>query len=350
VKRYGNLYEKIYDMDNLRLAHRNARKNKAYYKEVQMINENEDIYLKQIQNMLISKTYETSRYEVFKKWDRTKEREIYKLPYYPDRIVQWAVMLVIEPILVKKLVMDTYSAIPNKGIHVGLDRVKKSLRDKENTQYCLKFDIHHYYPSINHQILKDKYRKIFKDKDLLWLLDEIIDSTEMSKDTGIPIGNYISQWSANIYLSDFDHWLKETKQCKYVFRYMDDVVILSKSKDELYTLLNDIKVYLSELKLDLKGNYQIFPVDSRGIDFLGYRMFRHFTLLRKSTCKNLKRKSNTIKKKLRKGYKLTSSDVCSVYSYIGWIKWCNAYRLRHKYLSFLVNKIKSEKLLQFKEV
>jgi len=332
MKRIGNLYEKIYDMDNLRKAHKNARKGKSYYKDVKMVNADEDFYLKQIQEMLINKTYKTSPYEIFKVWDRTKEREIYKLPYYPDRIVQWAVLQVIESILLKKLVANTYSSIKDRGIHLGLNRVKRALGNKEDALYCLKFDIRHYYPSINHSLLKKKYRRIFKDVDLLWLIDEIIDSVEMSEDTGIPIGNYLSQWSANIFLSDFDHWLKEVKRCKYVFRYMDDVVILSNSKEELHALLKEIKAYLNNLKLELKGNYQIFPVDARGIDFLGYRIFRNFVLLRKSTCLNFKRKMNKIRKKKT----LTCSDNCSIQSYLGWLKWCDSYRLKEKYTKGLI--------------
>lgn len=334
MKRIGNLYKKIYDMDNLRKAHRNARKGKGYYKEVKMVNANEDYYLTEIQNMLINKTYKTSKYEVFKVWDKTKEREIYKLPYYPDRIVQWAILQVIESILLSKLTINTFSSLKGRGIHFGLDRVKKALQDEENTKYCLKLDIHHYYPSINHTVLKQKYRRIFKDKDLLWILDEIIDSIEMSQGTGIPIGNYLSQWSANIYLNDFDRWLKEEKKCKYVFRYMDDVVILSDSKEELHYLLEEIKDYLGTIKLELKGNYQIFPTNIRGIDFLGYRIFKDYILLRKSTCKNFKSKMNKINKKKSLNY----SDNCTIQSYIGWLKWCNSYRLKNKYIRETIKK------------
>lgn len=332
MKKYGCLYEKIYDMDNLKLAHKNARKDKGYYEEVQLVNKNEEYYLRKIQDMLINRTFKTSKYKMFRKWDKTKYREIYKLPYYPDRIVQWAIMQVIEPILVSKMTIDTFSSIKNRGIHFGLKRVGKALQDEENTKYCLKLDIHHYYPSINHTILKQKYRRIFKDKKLLWLLDEIIDSIEMSSDTGIPIGNYLSQWSANIFLSDFDHWLKEEKHCKYVFRYMDDVVILSNSTEQLHCLLEEIKEYLDNIKLKLKSNYQIFPADIRGIDFLGYRIFGKYVLLRKSTCKSFKRKMRKIK---RKG-DITYSDNCAIQSYIGWLKWCNSYRLKSKYTGELV--------------
>jgi cellulose synthase/poly-beta-1,6-N-acetylglucosamine synthase-like glycosyltransferase len=88
MEKIGNLYEKIYNIDNLELAHKNARRGKIYYKDVKMVDGNEEFYLKKIQEMLINKTYKTSEYEVFKVWDKTKERTIYKLPYYPDRIVQ----------------------------------------------------------------------------------------------------------------------------------------------------------------------------------------------------------------------------------------------------------------------
>lgn len=99
----------------------------------------------------------------------------------------------------------------------------------------------------------------------------------------------------------------------------------------LYEKIYDM-AYLNNLKLELKGNYQIFPVDARGIDFLGYRIFRNFVLLRKSTCLNFKRKMNKIRKKKT----LTCSDNCSIQSYLGWLKWCDSYRLKEKYTKGLI--------------
>ncbi len=323
MKRFGNLFEQICDIENLRKAHRKSRRNKAFYREVKMVNNNEDYYLGLIRASLVNGTYKTSEHEKFIKIDQNKEREIYKLPYFPDRIVQWAILQVIEPILKNKMINDTYSAIPKKGIHYGLKRVRQALRDKDSTQYCLKFDIRKYYPTINHTILKDKYRRIFKDEKLLSLIYEIIDSVEMTEDTGIPIGNYLSQWSANLFLSDFDHWLKEIKRRKYAYRYMGDVVILARTKDELHDLFGDIREYLLGIKLTIKQNYQVFPVDVRGIDFLGYRIFRGYTLLRKTTCINLKRKMLALRRKEI----ITAKDICSIRSYEGWLKWCNSFRL-----------------------
>lgn len=332
MKRYGYLYEKIYDMDNLILAHHNARKGKGWYQEVKMVDVNPEYYLTKLQEMLINKTYQTSEYETFIKKDSGKEREIFKLPYFPDRICQWAIMQVIEPYLLRNFTKDTYSAIPGRGIHQCLNRLKYALNhDVPESQYCLKLDCKKFYPSINHTILKEKYRRLFKDDDLLWLLDEIIDSTP--GDTGIPIGNYISQYSGNFYLSEFDHWIKEVKKVKYYFRYMDDIVILGRCKEELHQLKREIEEYLwVKLKLKIKENWQVFPTYVRGIDFVGYRVFMNYSLLRKSTCKQFKRKMTALNKKRIEGKQLNYSEWCSINSYKGWLIHCNSYRLSEKYI------------------
>lgn len=332
MKRYGNLYKEIYNMNNLILAHKNAQKGKGWYKEVKEINANPEYYLKELQNMLINKTYHTSEYETFMKNDTGKERKIYKLPYYPDRICQWAILQVIEPYLIRNFIPDTYSAIPGRGIHTALHRIEKAIQtDIKGTQYCLKIDAKKYYPSINHDVLKNKYRRLFKDKDLIWLLDEIIDSTP--GDTGIPIGNYISQYSGNFYFSEFDHWIKEEKHMKYYFRYMDDIVILAESKEELHQLRKEIDVYFrTKLKLKIKENWQVFPTFVRGVDFVGYRTFLNYKLLRKTTCKNFKKKMNSIKKKIKDGKSINYSEWCSVNSYKGWLIHCDSYRLSQKYI------------------
>lgn len=234
MKRIGNLFEKVISMDNLKLAHKNAKRGKAWYKEVKMVDANPDYYLSLLQDMLINKTYQTSDYETFTKTDGVKQRTIYKLPYFPDRICQWALIQVLEPYFLRTMTADTYSAIPGRGIHSCLAKVKQAVYfDPIETNYCLKFDIKKYYPSINHKLLMGKYKRMFKDKEVIWLLDEIINSTE--GDTGIPIGNYLSQYSGNLFLSDFDHWLKEVKGVKYYYRYMDDIVIFGKDKKH-YTL------------------------------------------------------------------------------------------------------------------
>ena len=351
MKRYGNLYEQIYSMDNLRKAHQNARKGKGWYQEVREVDADVETYLKRLQEMLINHTYQTSPYEKFIKHDSGKEREIFKLPYFPDRICQWAILQVIEPYLLRYMTKNTYSAIPERGIHAALHDVQEAMwKDVPNCQYCLKLDVRHYYPSINHGILKAKFRRLFKDAELLWLLDEIIDSIctakiedmrdiwlldeDIDTETGIPIGNYLSQYCGNFYLSGFDYWIKEEKRVKHYFRYMDDIVIFGSSKEELHALKREMDVYfMRELRLTIKGNWQVFPSYVRGVDFVGYRTFLNYTLLRKSTCTNFKKKMVYIRKKTESGQLMNYSEWCSVNSYKGWLNHCDSYRLQKKYIA-----------------
>ncbi|WFD12198.1 RNA-directed DNA polymerase [Tepidibacter hydrothermalis] len=331
MKRYGNLYSKIYDMDNLKLAHKNARKDKLYYKEVKMVDSNEEYYLSQIQDMLKNKTYKVSEYTVSIINDKGKERELCKLPYFPDRIIQWAIMLQVEDIFMKTFCSHTCASIKNRGIRKASELTTKYMKDKFNTTYCLKIDISKFYPNLNHKILKKLLRRKFKDKDLLELLDKIVDSTPGEK--GVPIGSYLSQFLANFYISYFDHWLKEKMGVKYVIRYMDDMVIFHYSNSYLHWLKRKMDDYLSEhLKLKIKPNWQVFPTAIRGVDFVGFRHFYGYKLLRKSTCKKFKKKMMNIRKKMESNKMINYSEWCSANSYDGWLKWCDSYRLRKKYV------------------
>ncbi len=334
MKRHGNLFERVYSYENLQLAHQKAKKDKAYYKEVKMVDENEEYYLLQLQNMLIWKTYsvKSSDYTMFKKIDKGKEREIFKLDYFPHRIIQHALMNVVQDVILKSLIDNTFASIPNRGIHLLLKRMDKDIRgNKEETIYCLKMDIRKFYPSINQDILKEMLRKKFKDGDVLWLMDTIIDS--MDGENGIAIGSLFSQWAGNFYLTYLDHWLKEEKNIKYYYRYCDDMVILHEDKEFLHQIRKEIEEYLlTKLELELKNNWQVFPTRVRGIDFVGYRHFGDYILLRKYTSKNMKKKMRKLIKRCRMGCGLSYSEWCGINSYGGWLKWCNGYNLYKKYI------------------
>ncbi len=326
VKRKGGLMEQLCTIDNINTADDNARLAKrANYKYIADHDENRDLENQILLDDLENLMYKTSDYKVFKIYE-PKERLIYKLPYYPDRIAHHAIMNVAKDIWDKQFIPNTYSCIKDRGIHKLLKDLKRDLwktRYNGRTEYCLKLDITKFYPSINHEVLKEILARKIKDKRFLTILFEIVDSTEQ----GVPIGNYLSQYFANLYLSEFDRWCKSELKCRFYYRYADDIVILSNSKDFLRTVLICIKLYLRhKLKLSIKGNYQIFPVESRGIDFVGY-VFRHeYIRLRKSIKNKLLKQVREFKKPNSNKEKIYRSIV----SYFGWCKHANTKHLLSK--------------------
>lgn len=316
MKRIGNIYQQICSIENLMLADSIARKGKLQQPGVISHDKNRVQNIETLHQLLISKAYKTSEYTTFTIFE-PKERLIFRLPYYPDRIVHHAVMNILEPVFKSVFTTDTYSCIKNKGIHAAAAAVRRALKDTAGTRYCLKLDIRKFYPNVDHEILKSLLRKKIKDNDLLWLLDGIIDSAD-----GLPIGNYLSQYFANFYLSYFDHWIKEGRRVKYYFRYADDIVVLSADKPYLHELLFEIRTYLeNNLKLHVKENYQVFPVDARGIDFVGYVFYHTHVRLRKHIKQNFARML------------ARNPNQSSIASYRGWLKHCDAINLSNTLLS-----------------
>ena len=325
MKRIGNLFDRVIDVENLRLADEKARKGKLRSYGVKVHDKNREANLIALHESLKNGTFKTSKYHIFTIYE-PKERQIFRLPYYPDRILHHAIMNVLEPIWVSVFNNNTYSCIKNRGIHKCAKDVRKALKqDPMGTRYCLKIDIKKFYPSIDHELLKVVVRRKIKDGRLLALLDEIIDSVP----SGVPIGNYLSQYFANLFLAYFDHWLKEQKRVKYYWRYADDIVILSHDKDSLHALLHDIRAYLGDnLKLRVKRNYQVFPVDSRGIDFLGYVFYHSHTRLRKSIKQKLcRRVARLNKQKVAPTKEQYKQQICSWW---GWCKYCKSINLVNK--------------------
>lgn len=322
MKRIGYLFDKIHDLDNIELADKKAGKNKRKRKDIEKYDERKDLNNLDLSLDIESLEYKTSEYSTFKIWE-PKERLIFRLPYYPDRITHHAIINILEPIWRKILIKGTYSSIKGRGIHKCAKDLKKILKKyPEETKYCLKLDIRKFYPSIDNDILFKIIQRKIKDPYVLKLLREIIDSTD-----GVPIGNYLSQYFATLYLTYFDHWVKEELKCKYYFRYADDIVILGKDKNWLRQIRIEIQSYLFVLlNLEIKPNYQIFPVDSRGIDFVGYKFFHTHTLLRKSIKQNIKKLINSYKKN-----KIDKDEFkARMSSYFGWLKFCDSKHFLHK--------------------
>lgn len=316
MKRINNLYQKICSKENIIRAEKIARRGKSHQHGVKLFLQDPEKHIQSIQDQLINKTYKTSEYS-HKTIYEPKERLISRLPYVPDRVVHHSVMNLMEPLFRSWFTADTYSCIKGRGIHGAFYALNEGLQDTEGTQYCLKMDIKKFYPSVDHDILKQLLRRKLKDRDLLWLLDEIIDSAP-----GLPIGNYLSQYFANFYLTGLDHYIKQDLKVKYYFKYADDLVILASTKEELHLILEGITTYLKEkLKLEVKGNWSIRPVQKCGIDFVGY-VFRHtHILLRKSIKKSYAR---MVKRRPNRP---------SIHSYQGWTDHANCKNLNRTLLT-----------------
>lgn len=313
MKRVGFIYEKVISLDNLRKADKKAQKGKSKHRGVIAHNKNREQNILSLHKALQDGTYKTTEYSVFIIRE-PKERVISSLSFYPNLIVHRAIMLVIENRLVDSFISQTYSCIKGRGIHKCSYDLAKGLKDVENSKYCLKMDVKKFYPSINKNILKIKLRGVFKDERFLDLLFEIINSNEK----GLPLGNLLSQWLANLYLNSFDHYVKEVLKLKY-YRYCDDMVFLHSSKHELHNIRRHLQEYLRQ-HLDLSlSNYQVFPVESRGINYVGYVRFHKYVLLRKS-----------IKTRYKKMIKCNNNSR-SITSYNGWLSHANCKHLKTKY-------------------
>jgi RNA-directed DNA polymerase len=323
MKRQDNLFERITSYENLVLAHLQARKGKSHYREVKWVNANQKELLLKLQQSLQDKTFTTSKYQVEEIFDGKKNRTIHKLPYYPDRIVQHALTNVCEDFWIKSYIRDTFQSIPDRGTNDARKRVRQAVKNQPN-QYALKFDIEKYYPNVDNAILKQKIRKKIKCPDTLWLIDDIIDSSK-----GIPIGNYTSQHFGNLYLNDFDWWVKQTLKVKKYYRYCDDIVVIGNNSDYCHSIRKLVfKKLEEEYNLKIKSNWQVFSIDDRGLDFVGYVFKPNQIQLRNSIAKKFKNKS----KNIRLNYKnMSQTQIVNGYmSYWGWIKHCNAKSLWKK--------------------
>lgn len=321
MKRLNNIYEQVISIDNLLLADKIARRGKSKQSGIKSFDKNFEQNIADIYRELATKTYKTSEYTTRVIRER-KERLISILPYR-DRVVHHAIMNVLESMFVATFTADTYSCIKGRGIHAASSALEKALQNKSETVYCLQLDIKKFYPSVDHEVLKRLLRRKIKDKEMLWLLDSIIDSAP-----GLPIGNYLSQYFANFYLSYFDHWIKEKKLVKYYFRYADDVVILHHDTNYLRRVIAGVTKYLKEhLNLDVKPNYRIFKVEAQGIDFVGYVHYHTHKRLRKS-----------IKQAFARAvYK--NKPWASIASYLGWAKHANCKHLIKKLKLYGTNTI-----------
>ncbi len=326
---YHNLYGSIYNYENLLLAWRNAKKGKTKRRYIKRFQRNLKENLLKLQEELVNQTYQPCDLKPFILRD-PKTRKISKSAFR-DRVVHYALCLLIVPIFEEDFIYDSHANQIGKGTLKAIKRFDEFKRkvSKNNTRECyvLKADIKHYFEEIDHRVLIEIIRRKIKDKKVIWLIEKILSVNNNNK--GMPLGNLTSQFFANLYLNDLDQYIKHGLKAKYYIRYVDDFVILHESKEQLEKWKDEINLFLKEkLKIELHPSKSNVLRLSSGINFLGFRIFYHYKLIRKSNLKNSERKFNNLRI-------LFDEEVIgrekALESLEGWLAYCshaNTYKYR----------------------
>lgn len=350
MKSYNHLFE-IATSDDIIIASLNgASKGKRDRPEVERILKNPQKYIKKFKEWLIKGEYIPVQHKAVEINDGVlnKKRTVIQPYFYPEQIAQHVVVRTLQPIFLKGMYEYSCGSIPGRGVHYGKKYLERFIKhNKAEIKYALKLDIHHFYQSVNIDLLKSKLRDTIHDEKMLKLIYFVLDSNiaEFRGEIiqgGLPIGFYTSQWFANWFLQPFDHFIKEELRVKCYVRYMDDIVIFGRNKKELHNHLERIKQYLETLDLEVKANYQVFRFDyidkngkrrGRPIDFMGFKFYRDKTTIRAKIFLRAIRKARRMKQKA----KVTWYDSCQILSYIGWFKNTNTYRAYLKYIKSCIN-------------
>ncbi|MBQ2836201.1 MAG: RNA-directed DNA polymerase [Clostridia bacterium] len=327
-KTIRNKYEECVSFEKLLLAHKKARRGKREKRDVIIFELKLEQELLELEKHLKECTYKPGKYRKFKVYE-PKER-IIRAASYKDRIVhQWCVENFIKPYFVTQFINTTYAGIEGRGMHKASKDVQKGMRSakfKWYNYYILKMDISKYFQNIDKRILWEILKRKIRDKKLLWLIREILLSTEGMK--GLPLGNYTSQMFANIYLNELDQYSKHTLKCKYYYRYMDDIVILCENKERAKEWLQSINIFLEEkLRLQLNSKTRIFK-DIQGVNFCGYKINEKRMKIRHTSKCRMKRKLKRYTKLLKQG-KITLPEIQrSIAGWLGYVKHADSFNLR----------------------
>lgn len=348
MKRYGNLYPQITTFENLLFAAKKAQKGKKFQDNVLVFNYNLERELLQLEEELSSKNYQPGAYRTFT-IQEPKTRLISAAPYR-DRVVHHALCNIIVPIFERTFIQDSYANRVGYGTHRALKRFIDFARSH---RYVLQCDIQKYFPSIDHEILKTLIRRKIKCRDTLWLIDLIIDNsneqfaviehfpgdnllTPIQRRKGLPIGNLSSQFFANIYLSGFDHFVKEKLGVRNYLRYVDDFAFVSDDRVFLVDVRIAAEEYLSKLRL------KIHPIKSQlfetkyGANFLGFRIYPDRIRVRQENLRRGRRRLRRLQREYAQG-NINWDDVSqSLTSWIAHLEHGDTWRLRTKIFSDLV--------------
>ncbi len=322
-------YEKL-TFEKMIAANNRARIGKVKKKEVTIFEMDLETNIIRIIDEIKSGNYYFGKYRSFFVYE-PKERLIKSLPYR-DRVVhQWYVEEFIKPYYFKRFISDTYACLDERGTHAAVFAIQKKMRRmkrKYPSYYVLKCDVKKYFYSIDKHILLEILKRDISDQKLIEFSQRILDD---GQEIGIPIGNFTSQYFANIYLNELDHYIKEELRVENYVRYMDDFVLLLPQKEDARRILLLIKKFLNQhLQLQLNSKSRYF-LNENGIDFCGYRIFETHILLRKRFKKKMRKKFKLWKNLLNQNKFIYSKFLLSVNSCKGHASHCNSYHFMKKF-------------------
>lgn len=329
-KTIRNQFDKYLTYENLMKAHKDSQKGKRRKDEIIKFNLKQEEYIRWLYETLKSGKYKHGSYTEFYV-SEPKLRKIEKAKYI-DRIVhRWVVDSFLKNTFCKTFIKTSYACISDKGMHVACLDVQEAMKKCSRTwgeYYIIKTDVAKYFNSIDKDILLEILKRKIKDKKLLLLIQEILYKQPRKK--GLEIGNYTSQTFANIYLNEFDYFVKHNLHIKYYFRYMDDSVSFVKTKKEAKLFLQKMQEFLKEkLQLELNQKTQIFK-SSQGVNFCGYKINPYRLKIRDSGKRKLKEKVKNLEREIKKGNMTSKEAKRFLAGHYGYIKIADTYNLEQK--------------------
>lgn len=332
MKSYNHLWEKVISDKNIEEAIRKATKGKRNRPEVSYIFEHIDKQIPLIRQYAQNYMARQKKPRIVK--EGAKERVIV-VPSIREQILHHMIVGVLQPIIMKGMYEHSHGSIPGRGPAGAKKQIKRWIKDTKNVKYFLKMDIHHFFASIPHDMLKEFIAKYIHDERFLHLIFEVIDCTE----TGLPLGFHTSHWFANWYLQGLDRYIKQQLGAVYYVRYMDDMVIFGSNKRELHRMRQAIGNYLNGIGLKLKRNWQVCRFHTvkngedryRFLDFMGFRFYRNRITLRKGIMLRMTRRA----KRYNKHKSIYAAR--QMLSALGWIKQTDVYDMYLAWIKPYVN-------------
>lgn len=319
-KLFSQPYDQIISIENLLEAWREFSVGKRARKDVQEFQQQLMSNIISLHQELANNTYQHSEYEAFNISD-PKPRNIHKAKVR-DRLLHHALYRTLYPFFDRAFTAHSYSCRRGKGAHKALGTFSRfayqASHNHTRTVWVLKCDIRKFFATIDHEVLMRILRSYIPDEKILWLLSQVVNSFNFAKDgVGLPLGNLTSQLLVNVYMNEFDQFVKHKLKTKHYIRYADDFVFLSANKKELEEYLERIRVFLHDtLRLNLHPNKVSISTMASGVDFLGWVHFPDHRVVRSTT-----------KRRMFRGIKRTQGKNETVQSYLGLLTHGNAQKL-----------------------